>query len=227
MVRSQGKAPVEAWRALKTARFRKAGSRNCGPAKQSVYNYVHGHTHRCDKTEKRGRGKHLTNDDVRKLLQTRRRLIKQAASTKRVRYCDIIAAAKLGKSVCERTVADRMRARGCKYRSARNKLYLREKDAKMRVKVLKQWVKKPKAFWVKKVHGWLDNKKWVRPLTPQQRAKYNATKVSGHLRFAKEGQDQGFTRPRVDHALLGIPSINICAMVAKDRVILWHECGSK
>ena len=106
MVRSQGKAPVEAWRALKTARFKKTGSRNCGPAKQSVYNYVHGHTHRCDKTEKRGRGKHRTNDDVRKSLQTRRRLIKQAASTKRVRYCDIIAAAKLGKSVRERTVAD-------------------------------------------------------------------------------------------------------------------------
>ena len=126
MVRSQGKAPVEAWRALKTARFKKTGSRNCGPAKQSVYSYVHGHTHRFDKTEKRGRGKHLTNDDVRKLLQTRRRLIKQAANTKRVRYCDIIAAAKLGKSVCERTVADRMRARGCKYRSARKKLYLRE-----------------------------------------------------------------------------------------------------
>lgn len=120
-----------------------------------------------------------------------------------------------------------MRARGCKYRPARKKLYLVEKDAKARVKVLKQWVKKPKGFWVKKIHGWMDNKKWVRPLTPQQRAKYNATNVSGHLRFSSEGQDQGFTRPRVDHALLGIPSINICAMLAKDRVILWHDCGDK
>ena len=72
------------------------------------------------------------------LLQTRRRLIKQASNKKRARYSDIIAAAKLKKQVCERTVADRMRARGCKYRPARKKLYLVEKDAKARVRVLKR-----------------------------------------------------------------------------------------
>ena len=96
-------------------------------------------------------------------------MIKKADNKRRVRYSDIIAAAKLGKQVCERTVADRTRARGCKYRPARKKLYLAEKDAKARVKVLMQWVKKPKGFWVNKVHGYMDNKKWVRPLTPQQR----------------------------------------------------------
>ena len=166
---------------MKKARAQKTGSQKCGPSKKAVYAYVHGRTHRCDKKETRGRSKNLTGADVLKLLQVRRRLIKQANNNKRVRYSDIIAAAKLGKHVCERTVADSMRARGCKYRPARKKLYIVGKDAKTRVKVLKKWVKKPKGFWVNKIHGWMDNKKWVRPLTPQQRAKYNATKVSGHF----------------------------------------------
>ena len=119
---------------MKKARAQKTGSQKCGPSKKSVYDYVHGHTHRCDKKETRGRGKSLIGADVLKLLQARRRLIKQADNDKRVRYSDIIAAAKLGKHVCERTVADSMRARGCKYRPARKKLYIVGKDAKARVK---------------------------------------------------------------------------------------------
>ena len=114
MVRSQGKMPLEAWNALKKARAKKTGSQKCGPSKQSVYDYVHGHTHRCDKKETRGRGKNLTGADVLKVLQARRRLIRQADNNKRVCYNDIIAAAILGKHVSERTVADSMRARGCK-----------------------------------------------------------------------------------------------------------------
>ena len=43
MVRSQGKMPIEAWKALKKARVKKTGSQTCGPSKQSVYDYVHGH----------------------------------------------------------------------------------------------------------------------------------------------------------------------------------------
>ena len=58
-----------------------------------MYDYVHGHTHRCDKKETRGRGKSLIGADVLKLLQARRRLIKQADNDTQVRYSDIIAAA--------------------------------------------------------------------------------------------------------------------------------------
>ena len=99
MVRSQGKMPIEAWKALKKARAKKTGSRKCSLSKQSVYNYVHGQTHRCDEKETRGRRKNLTGAHVRKLLQTRRRLIKKASNLKRVRYSDIITAAKLKKQM--------------------------------------------------------------------------------------------------------------------------------
>ena len=73
----------------------------------------------------------------------------------------------------------------------------------------------------------MDNKAWPAPLTAKQRAKYNATKVTGHLRLAREGADQGFTQPRTDHSFLGIPSVNICAAVAKDKIILWEDYGKK
>ena len=233
MVRRDGQKPSQAWKALKKARMARAtklGKRlkkPCGPSKKAVYNYVSGKTHRHYAKETRGRPEILTKGDVTKLIQVRRRLIVKAAGQKRVRYCDVVKVAKLGKRVSEKTVADKMRARGVKYRPARKKLYLTDKDAKVRVRVLKQWIKKPKRFWSDKVHGWMDNKKWVRKLTPKDRAKYNATKVTGHLRLPSEGQDRGFTRPRVDHTFLGLPAINICAMVAKGRIILWHDCGSK
>ena len=100
LVRSQRKTPIEAWKALKKARAKKTGSRKCSLSKQSMYNYVHGHTHRFDKKETRGRRKNLTGADVRKLLHTRRRVIKKASKyLKRVRYSDIITAAKLKKQM--------------------------------------------------------------------------------------------------------------------------------
>ena len=198
-----------------------------GPSKQAVYNYVNGVTHRRGVEETRGRNKLLTKADVRKLIHARRRLIKKAKGEARVRYGDVIEAARLGKDVSKRTVEDAMRAENIRYRPARKKIFLTEKDAVARVNILSKWIKKPARFWSEEVHAFMDNKAWPIPLTVKQRAKYNATKVTGHLRLPSEGVEHGFTRPRTEHSFLGIPSIQICAAVAKDRVILWHDCGKK
>ncbi len=80
MVRSEKGAPIDAWRALKAARgkVRIGGRKLKGPSMQAVYNYVHGVTHHKGATEARGREKILTKADIRKVMQARVRLIKQA-----------------------------------------------------------------------------------------------------------------------------------------------------
>ena len=60
------------------------------------------------------------------------------------------------------------------------------------------------------------------PLTPAQRKKFKQTLVTGHLRKPSEGVKRGMTKPRQQHSWLGMPSVNITAAIAKDKVILWH-----
>ena len=56
MARSERKRPLDAWRALKTARQQiKVRARKLkGPSKAAVYNYINGRTHKRNKDETRG-----------------------------------------------------------------------------------------------------------------------------------------------------------------------------
>jgi hypothetical protein len=104
---------------------------------------------------------------------------------------------------------------GVCYRPARAKVALSEDDAKERLRVAKDWSRKPASFWSTRVHGYWDCKAFPLPLTEQQRARYRQTRVTGHLRTKAEGTMQGFTKPRQKHSFLGIPSVTIAAAVAK------------
>ena len=131
-------------------------------------------------------------------------------------------AAKLPSNPGQRTIEDAMRGDGIAYRPPRKKVHITAEDAKIRLKVAKQWVKKPRSFWRKNVRAYMDVKNWPAPLTEGQREKYRQTRIRGHLRTKAEGTEQGFTKPRSEHSWIGIPSIAISAAIAKDRVILWH-----
>ena len=102
------------------------------------------------------------------------------------------------------------------------KIQLTARDAKKWKAVAEVWVKKQKSFWSRNVHGYHDEKAFPMPLTPGQRKRFKQTRVSGHLRLAEEGTHQGFTKPREKHSFVGMPSVLISAVVAKDRVIMWH-----
>ena len=137
MVRSERKSPSEAWKALQKRRQARKGKRKRvkgktgdGPSKQAVYDYVHGKTHRQGAKETRGRRTTLTKADVRKLLQVRKRLIKQVKGGKRIRYCDVFEEAALETQVSPRTMENIMRQQGVRFRPSRAKVYLSEKDAK-------------------------------------------------------------------------------------------------
>ena len=96
-----------------------------------------------------------------------------------------------------------------RFRAPRHKVYLTAEDAKKRLKVAKEWIKRPASFWKTGVHAYVDNKAFPLPLTPAQKAKLQKAAVTGHLRKASEGLSPHCTKPREKHSFFffwgGVP----------------------
>ena len=188
----------------------------------NVYRFANGLTHKRASVETRGRKRALSGSDIRKLDQARRKLLKRADSEYRVTYEDISEESGVGQKATVRTQAKALRDLGVRFRKPREKVCISAEDAKKRLCTAKVWSSFPKSFWLSKVHAYVDNKAFPMPLNPKQRAKYKKTRVTGHLRKPVEGVEKGCTKPRMRHSFLGVPSVNISAAVARDRVIMWH-----
>jgi hypothetical protein len=221
LTRTQKGSGADAWRQVNAARLQG----NIDPVSiAAVHNYIKGRSHQRGKAERRGQGQRVLNaGHVRKLMSVRRRLIQKADGARRVTYADVTAEAKLDVDCSPRTIQDAMRAEGISYLPARGKIQVTEGDAKARLAFAEGWYPKPPSFWTNSIHGFLDCKTWVVPLTPAQRKRYSQTRVVGHLRLPSEGADRGFTKPRQKHAWIGIPSVNIAAVVSGDRIIVFKE----
>ena len=51
----------------------------------------------------------------------------------------------------------------------------------------------------------------------------NDYQVHHHLRRPSEGTKAAFVLPKKSRMLMGVPSVEITAAVAQDRIIMWHE----
>ena len=190
-------------------------------APSAVYSYIRGETHQPNRKDKRGAKKILKPRHVKKLLKTRRKLIKKANNRYRVTHDDIIREADLDVDPCKRTVEDGMRGEGVYYRNARAKIQITSGDAEKRYDFAKKWYKKPADHWTDEVDGYHDLKAFPMTLTDAQRERYAQTKVTGHLRLKSEGTEQGFTKPRQNHQWLGIPSVTVSAVVSANKLLVW------
>lgn len=220
-VRVKKRSRAEATRSVSAAR----ASRGDGAVHQTtVYRFLRGETHGVGVPETRGRKPILVEADILRMDGARRRLIERAAGNYRVTYAMIMRAAGI-RHCCARVAQDALRARGIRYRVPRAKVQISSADAAKRLAVAKAWAKRPQKYWDTSV-AFVDNKAFPMPLTPSQRERRRQTLVTGHLRTAAEGVDQGFTKPRQKHSWLGLPSVTITAAVAKGRIILWHALTS-
>ena len=223
MLRSSGGSAMDALRSVNSVRQKKGAE---VVSKCTIYRFVNDCTYKRGKKEAcGGKNKVLTKKDVDHLDKVRKRLLKSANNTRRVTYKEILKAAGFDGKCCPRVAQDALRSRGIRFRALRRKVCLTDEDAKLRLKAAKEWVKRPKAFWVDNVHAYVDNKAWPMPLTPQQKERYRKTRVTGRLRKAQKGVARGCTKPRDKHSFLGIPSVTISAAVAKDKTIMWHVVG--
>jgi len=189
---------------------------------KAVRNYVNGVSHARNRKETRGRKAKLAPKDVKKLFTTRRRLIRKANNQYPVVWDDVIEAAgfkgKVHVKTVQKTLAKTHRVRS---RPARAKVPISEDDAKKRKKKADAWYKRPLAYWTSKV-AYKDEKQFPMPLTKIQKKRFQATRITNHLRAPGEGCDQGFTRPRQKHSFVGLPSVCVSAAVAKDKIIMFH-----
>ena len=184
--------------------------------KSSVYRFLKGSTHKRGRIETRGRRKSVTKADVRKLDRSRVKLIKKAKGEKRVTWADVISDAGYEDVCSERAIQDAMLEEGVRFRAARAKVYVSEDDAKTRLDVGRQWLKRPKSYWSDKVHAYVDNKPFPAPLTPKQRAKFRQTRVTGHLRKPGEGISMGVHETAVIALLAGL-SVRACERSRRER----------
>ena len=98
--------------ALRTVTVARKNRGNQEALKQTVYRYINGQTHRRGRAEKRGRKRALTKADVRKITQTRRRLIKEATGEYRVTYGHAREVSGLKKKACQKVMEEALRAKG-------------------------------------------------------------------------------------------------------------------
>jgi len=120
----------------------------------------------------------------------------------------------LGRLVREKS---EVRARAPKRRISRT-----QEHEKQRFETSGQWLKRPKMFWYNGVHCYIDNKKFVVARTGLQKKLLRSTRIRHHLRMPSEGGLPGFVVPKRNHMLLGVPSFEITAGVAKNKIIFWY-----
>jgi len=130
----------------------------------AVLRLLRGETHHRSRVEKRGRPKKLTRGLVTKLNKKRRQLLKKANSEKPVTYDDVIKKAKMKGKVSKKTVSRGFKRLNINFRPARKKPHRTKEEIARRHMAACAWSKKPKEFWTKEVHGYLDNKKFVVPI---------------------------------------------------------------
>ena len=212
---------------------RKAGE--LGPSLSGVYRAMSGQVYKRGATEQRGRPTTLPRQLLSVANQERLRLIDEAENEFLVTWLDIYKATKavlkargiLSKRArmpsldwFTKTVRanSEVRARHGKRRITHEKDY---KDR--RVELAKRWVKYPQSWWETEIHAYIDNKTFVIPRTQEMKKRMRTQRVTHHLRTPAEGSQESFILPKRGRSLVGIPSVEITAAVAQDRIILWRE----
>lgn len=99
-------------------------------------------------------------------------------------------------------------------------------EEKRRLRQGREWQEHPASFWVNSagrgIHAYIDNTRFVVARTPAQRKNMRQHRVRYHLRKPEERTKAGFTVTKKSRELTGIPSVEITAALAVDRVIMWR-----
>ena len=214
-------------------RRRKAGK--SGPSEAAAYRAMGGKSYKRNAKEKRGRHSKVPLNFVKVASQVRLRLAKAANSNWLVTWAQVHketrkklrAKGSLTRSVKMPGVdmfARRVRSEtGVRARPGKRRI-THEKDYKARrLDVAMKWVRYSQEWWQNEIHAYIDNKKFVIPRTLADKMKIRAQRVHHHLRTPAEGNMDCFVIPKKQRMLIGLPSVDVTAAVAQDRIIFWHE----
>ena len=85
----------------------------------------------------------------------------------------------------------------------------------------------PASFWANQVDAYIDNKRFVAPLTAAQKRQQRQALVTYHLRTSAEGKYPEYHVPKTKRLLFGLPSFEVTAAVGHDRIIMWRATGGR
>ena len=211
-----------------------------GPGLSTVYEYLAGNSYKRDAEETRGRESLFGRKELHVYDNARKRLQKESAASDHpwvVTWGDIATAGQRElrklklllrgeKGLAAETLRKRMReSLGVGKRPA-PKHAVRTKDEEgRRYRQAGRWKKYTNIFWLRSTY--IDNKRFVMARTPAQRKRMRQARVRYHLRKAAERSQREYISPKQNHQLCGIPSVEISAAVACDRIIMWYVVPKK
>jgi hypothetical protein len=236
LMQKKGCGAAQILKKLQQARQKKGGS---GPSPSAVYRRMAGETYakgRMDDTDTRGRSSTMPPNACKIASQQLTMLHKAADNEYLVTWSDVHKATKAKlhaqgvlkkkgvKMPCPEVLAKAVRAStDVRARPGKQRIALFPEHVRKRFTLVKKWIKYPKKFWQKDIHGYIDTKKFVCPRNAKEKKLMRSSKVHHHLRTPTEGKKDMYLLPKGGRNLTGIPSVEITACVAKDRIIMWHE----
>lgn len=230
-MQKQGKMPKDILAKLQKDR---ACRGSAGPGSSAVYNFLAGLTHKRGADETRGRTSRIPPRLVSIAVGVRRKLIKKADNEWLVTWEDIHEETKkelrrLGllhrgmQMPSEDWLARQVRAKSSvRARPPKRRIARTTRHQKQRYQQAEQWLRYSKDFWYNGVHCYIDNKRFLLCRTAKHKKLARACRITHHLRTPSEGGDKGFVVPKTNHMLLGVPSVEVTAAVARDRIIFWY-----
>ena len=230
-LQKSGKTPKQILAKLQNTRACKGST---GPGSTAVYDFLAGATHERGAEETRGRTPAMPPRLVSTAIAMRRKLIKKAANEWLVTWEDILKETEkelkrlklMSRGAAmpsEDWLARQVRAKSAvRARPPKRRLARTEKHEKQRHAQAGKWLRYSKDFWYNGIHCYIDNKRFLMCRTAKHKKLARSTRIKHHLRLPSEGGDKGFVVPKTGHMLLGVPSVEITAGVAKNRIIFWY-----
>ena len=231
------KEGVQPQRILRTVNAGRAKKRVDPVSQSAVYRFLAGESYTGVADETRGRPSGVGSKQMAVYDTVRKRLIKDSKNEFQVTWEDIATEGqkelrkrkllkRKHKGLSAETLRKRCRAElGIGSRPAPRHVTRTAGDEKRRFRQAKAWSLRSSTFWQREIHAYIDNSKFIMARTADQRRRMRQAKVTHHLRKASERTDPMFIVPKRGHCLPGIPSVEITAAVAKDRIIMWRVAG--
>ena len=138
----------------------------------------------------------MTPEQLRRLDNARRLLIRQVKGEEEVHLADIMKLADV-RHLATSTVSNHFNKYvGVRWRTPREEPLREPADLGERVMLCSRWMRLPDDYFSESLDGMMDNKKWAIPMSNRAKRYSKMVKVRGHLRTRTEGIKKHFTKPK-------------------------------
>ena len=169
-----------------------------------------------------GRPRALTEADVDRIIEVKDKMVKQANVKTEVSLKKIVRRSRIEASA--RTVRRCFKDRKLLFRPLREKFKLTEADKEERLAFAKKYKVKPKSWWTKNIHLFIDNKYFKIFHNGKHRDWAASRSVRDAYRSKGRGLEEEYVKPPKNEMKYNTGMKNACITggVGRGKVLLWH-----